>query len=81
MSDPKDDEELEALIAAAASAWRQEDAAGNLAFHPAWQDLDAEGRERAYELARALRALEASIDPEGLSTTARAVLAKIKSGR
>lgn len=80
MIDPKDDD-TEALIAAAATAWREEDASGGIAFHPAWQDLDAEGRERAYELARVLRALEASVDPEGLTTTARAVLAKIKASR
>jgi hypothetical protein len=32
---------------------------------------------KAYELSRALRKVEAAIDPEGLSTTVRAVLAKI----
>jgi hypothetical protein len=31
----------------------------------------------AYELTRILRAIEAALDPEGLSTTARAVLARI----
>jgi hypothetical protein len=48
-----------------------------LRYHPAWHDLDADARQRAYELARALRPLEAALDPEGLSTTARAVLARI----
>ena len=46
-------------------------------YHKAWHDLDADARRRAYELAHTNRALEAALDPEGLSTTARAVLARI----
>lgn len=48
-----------------------------LRYHPAWHDLGPEGRLRAYELARALRKVEAALDPDGLSTTARAVLARL----
>ena len=48
-----------------------------LRYLPAWHDLDPAARRKAYELARALRPLEAALDPDGLSTTARAVLAKI----
>ncbi len=48
-----------------------------LRYHPAWHDLGDEGRMKAYELSRALRKAEAAIDPEGFSTTVRAVLAKI----
>ncbi len=48
-----------------------------LRYHPAWHDLGPEGRQRAFELARALRKVEAALDPDGLSTTARAVLARI----
>lgn len=48
-----------------------------LRYHPAWHDLDAEGRQRAYELSKSLRTVEAALDPEGLSTTVRAVLAKL----
>jgi hypothetical protein len=48
-----------------------------LRYHPAWHDLDARGRTLAYERARAMRPLEAALDPDGLSTTARAVLARI----
>lgn len=51
---------------------------GELAFHPAWHDLGAPARERAFERALALRVAEAALDPEGLSTTARAVLARIR---
>lgn len=48
-----------------------------LRYHPAWHDLDGDARERAFELARALRKVEAARDPDGLSTTARAVLARL----
>ncbi len=50
-------------------------------YHPAWHDLDAAARERAYELARVNRRVEAALDREGLSTTARAVLARITAAR
>jgi len=52
-----------------------------LRYHPAWHDLDPAGRDRAFARARALRALEAALDPDGLSTTARAVLARITGRR
>jgi hypothetical protein len=66
----------ERLIEEAASAWRPRGAAG-LRPHPAWADLDADGRLEAYELARVVRRLEAALHPDRLSTTARAVLARI----
>jgi len=72
--------EEEALIEAAAGAWRARDPRGGLAFHPAWWDLDEAGRQTAYEAARESRALEAALDPAGLSSTARAVLARIRRG-
>jgi len=71
-------EEQELLIEQVAGAWRPE-GDDELHYHKAWHDLDAAGRARAYELARALRPLEAALDPDGLSTTARAVLAKIRT--
>jgi hypothetical protein len=43
--------------------------------------LDDAGREEAYEATRAARALEAALDPQGLTTTARAVLARIRGPR
>jgi hypothetical protein len=68
------DEEL--LVEQVAGAHRPA-ARDELRYHPAWHDLGDTGRLRAYELARALRKVEAALDPEGLSTTARAVLARI----
>lgn len=67
----------ERMIEEAASAWRPR-RAGRIAPHPAWADLDAAGRLEAYELARRQRRLEAALARDGLSTTGRAVLARIR---
>jgi hypothetical protein len=67
----------EALIEAATTAWRPHAASGALLDHPAWADLDAAGRVEAYEATCLLRDLEAALHPEGLSTTATAVLGRI----
>ena len=70
--------EREALVEAVAGAFRDRDPRdGRAQSHPAWRDLDDAGREAAFDLASRSRALEAALDPEGLSTTARAVLARI----
>ncbi len=69
----------EELIEAAASAWRARDPRdGRARPHPAWLDLDAAGRQEAFDTAARARRLEAALDPDGLSTTARAVLARIR---
>ena len=65
------------LIEEVAGAYRPTRANGDRTL-PSWHDLDGEGREKAFDLAVSLRRLEAAMDPEGLSTTARAVLAKIR---
>jgi len=67
----------ERLVEEAASAWRPRGVAG-IREHPAWADLDAAGRREVYALARIVRRLEAALDAERLSTTARAVLARIR---
>ncbi len=77
MSDPDD----EALIEAVAGAYRERGPLGEVRSHPAWHDLDAQGRDEAWEVAARSRAMEAALDPEGLSTTARAVLARIRAPR
>jgi hypothetical protein len=79
MSDPEKDRE--ALIEAVAGAFRARDPLGNVRGHPAFYDLDEEGREEAFRVAQRQRAMEAALDPEGLSTTARAVLARIRAAR
>ncbi len=79
MSDP--DRDREELIEQVAGAWRPRDPFGALRGHPAFHDLDEAGRAEAFEAARRLRAMEAALDPEGLSTTARAVLARIRAAQ
>lgn len=72
------DEERDLLVEQAASAFRPRDPRdGRARPHPAWLDLDAGGRRRAFAAAERQRALEAALDPDGLSTTARAVLARL----
>jgi len=72
-------EDREDLIEQAAGAFRGRDPHGNILAHPAFHDLDEAGRDEAFALAARLRELEAALDPEGLSTTARAVLARIQA--
>ncbi len=71
----------ESLVEAAATSFRERDATGSVRFHRAWHDLDEAGRDEAFEVTRRLRRMEAALDPEGLSTTARAVLARIAAAR
>lgn len=73
------DDEREALIEALAGAHRARSPLGEIRPHPAFFDLDDAGREEAFLLARKLRKMEAALDPDGLSTTARAVLARIRA--
>ncbi|MBI5068362.1 MAG: hypothetical protein HZB56_08970 [Deltaproteobacteria bacterium] len=76
MIDPR---EREALVEAAASAWRPRRPGGSLGPHPAWADLDEAGRREAYEAGRLARRLEAALDREGLSAAGRAVLARVRA--
>lgn len=66
------------LLAATTTAFRERDPHGRVQYHPAWHDLDAPGRAAAFEATCALRAMEAAFDDDGLSTTGRAVLDRIR---
>lgn len=76
MMDEKDREEA---IAAATSAWRPQ-STHELPIHPAWYDLDPEGREQAHAITRRMRALEAALDERGWSSTVHTVLRRLKRG-
>lgn len=67
----------ENLVSHATSAHRARDAEGRLLPDPAWMDLDADGRGAAFEATVRLRRMEAAIDPQGLTSTAYAVLARL----
>lgn len=75
MTQPPDPEDL--LVEQVASAYRPMHPTRMVA-HPVWHDLSATGRLRAFELATSLRKVEAALDPEGLSSTARAVLSRLR---
>jgi hypothetical protein len=66
------------LVEQAAGAWRPTRGDGGVGSLPAWHDLDEAGRRAAFEAARRSRRLEAALDPDGLSSTGRAVLARIR---
>lgn len=70
----RDEEELLEQVTSAHRARRVD---GSIASHPAWHDLDEAGRREAFEQTVLQRKLEAALDAEGLSTTARALLARI----
>lgn len=73
--------EREALIEQAVSAYRARDARdGKLRAHPAWLDLDEAGRVEAFEESGKARRIEAALDAKGLSSTGKAVLARIRGG-
>ncbi|HMV67028.1 MAG TPA: hypothetical protein PKA64_09270 [Myxococcota bacterium] len=68
----------EALVNAVTSPLRERGADGAVRAHPSWHDLDAAGRIEAFDATVLSRLLEAALDPDGLSGTARAVLARIR---
>jgi ribulose 1,5-bisphosphate carboxylase large subunit-like protein len=72
------DEEL--LLEQVTSAHRERTRDGAVKSHPAWHDLGAEARREAFEATVRLRQMEAAIDSQGLSTTARLVLERIRRG-
>lgn len=70
-------EERELLIERVVSAHRARDVFDALKPEPAFFDLDEAGRREAYELSLKTRQLEAALDEAGLSSTGRAVLARL----
>ena len=68
------------LLEAAVTAHRPLSSRGEVRFHPAFHDLDAEGREQLFARTWQQRAMEQALDPRGLSTTANAVLARLRRG-
>jgi len=71
-------EDTERLVEALAGAWRPQDPR-RLGYHPAFYDLDDAGRVAAFDRAVQLRQMESALDPEGLSTTVRAIIARINN--
>ena len=70
-------QEREQLVHAATTSHRHRDVDGTLVLNGAWMDLDANGRREAFERAAQLREWERASDPQGRSSTVRAVLARL----
>jgi len=71
------DEEL--LLEQVVSAHRERTVDGHVKSHPAWHDLDAEGRVAAYEATLRLREMERALSSNGRSSTVEALLSRIRS--
>ena len=71
--------EREALIEEVVGAHREREPDGRPRAHPAWHDLDDDARREAFEQTLITRRLEAALDPQGCSATAKAVLARIRA--
>jgi hypothetical protein len=73
MDDPK-----EILMEAAVSAYRERNASGRIVASPAWWDLPPDSRNELYERQLQSRLLERAIAPDGMSTTVRSILKRLK---
>ena len=73
-----DRRDIEILVEEASGAWRPRGRSGEVLPSPAWSDLDTSGRLEVFDVTRQLRGMEAAADPDGLSSTARRVLARIQ---
>jgi hypothetical protein len=71
------EQDREDLIEDAILAWRPRTPDGRVLEHPSWADLDTAGREAVFEETLVMRVLEAALDPDGYSTTVKAVAAAI----
>ncbi len=69
------------LIESALTAWRPRSPDGQIHPHPAWADLSGGDRQTVFDATLQARSIESLVDPEGLSTTARAVLGRIAGTR
>ena len=73
--------EREELIEATVTAHRERDAQGRILASPAWHDLSPKDRDEAFERQLLSRVMERAHDREGLTSTAREVLRRIRSIR
>lgn len=71
-----DERHIDALIERVASPWRDRSLDGTIQSAPAFHDLSERDRAFAFEQAIVSRQLEAALDPDGLSSTARSILTR-----
>ena len=70
--------EEEILLEQVTSAHRTRTVDGDIQGHPAFYDLEAPLRLEAFDATLKLRTLEAALDDEGLSSTARAIINRLR---
>jgi hypothetical protein len=73
------DDPMEILMEEAVSSYRERTASGLILPSPAWWDLPAESREEFFRRQLQSRVLESVAAPDGLSSTARTVLKRLRS--
>ena len=66
------------LLEQVTSAHRERTVDGVVKSHPAWHDLDRTGRVAAFEETLRLRKLEAALDENGMSTTVKALVSRLR---
>ena len=71
-------DDRDALLEAAASAFRERTASGRILPSPAWADLAPDDRAALFELQLVARQVERTLDPQGLSATAQVVLGRAR---
>ncbi len=71
-------EPKEQLIERAVSSFRERDSNGLIRPSPAWWDLTPADREALFHRQIESRMLERALDPDGISSTTRAVLSRIR---
>ncbi len=71
------DRDLDVLIEAAVTPYRERDVEGRVTPPPAWWDLSPEAREELYRRQIVTRVIEKAFDAEGWSGTVRAVMRRI----
>ena len=72
------DRDRDRLVEETLTAWRPRHPDGRILPHPSWADLPEADRERAFDESLLARRLESWLDRRGLSTTARAVMERIR---
>ncbi len=71
------DEPKDLLIEEAVSAFRERNAWGRILPSPAWLDLRPADREAIFDRQLTSRIIERALDPNGRSSTVRAVLTRL----
>jgi hypothetical protein len=69
--------EMDALIEAAVTPYRESDADGRILPSPAWWDLPEAARDQLFEHQLSSRIIERAVDPSGQSGTVHAVLSRL----